>query len=40
MIGPRFTEDPGEIAANPPPVRATIFLDPNRGYGYLNVGAF
>ena len=25
MVGPRFPGDPGEIAANPTPIRATLF---------------
>ena len=29
-IGPRFTDDRGEMATDPPPIRATLFLDHKR----------
>ena len=38
--GPRLTGDPWDIAANPPPIRATIFLLSNREYGSLISSTF
>ena len=40
MIGPRFTDDHGEIATNPPPIRAALLMGTNRGYEFLNFGTF